>query len=503
MKTIFQSLHRQQQNALKSVGAFLILGFISLTLITACGGGGASSEGEASGVVNISLTDAQGDFISYSVDVVSLSLTRANGTVVETLPVKTRIDFAQYTDMTEFLTAATVPAGLYVKGSMTLDYSNAEIWVEDANGDGIQVTNIVDSNGDTVTTQDMSVRLEDRSSLLIAPGIPMHLSLDFDLKASNTITFDNAGVPTQVVEPFMLAEVDIESNKIQRLRGPLKKVDVNAQRFEVYIRPFYHRIAAGPHRFGALDVLTSDETIFEIDNVSYQGQAGLQTLSESQALTAVIVKGALKFNPRRFEATEVYAGSSVPGGTLDVVKGSVIARSGNALTLRGATLMRADGSVVFNDNVTVNLAESTTVKKQLSMEMYNISDISVGQRLIVFGNITDNRPESLKVDASNGFARMLMSQVKGTVVTNDATPAFDLNLASINGRSIGIYDFTGTGTDVANDADVGNYEVETSVLDVSSFVAGTKVRVRGFARPFGMAPKDYTAATIIVPAPVQ
>jgi hypothetical protein len=98
---------------------------------------------------------------------------------------------------------------------------------------------------------------------------------------------------------------------------------------------------------------------------------------------------------------------------------------------------------------------------------------------------------------------MLISQVKGTVVSNDATAAFDLNLVSINGRSIGIYDFAGTGIDVANDADVMNYEVDPSSLDVSSFVAGTKVMVRGFVRPFGLAPKDFSANTVIIPLQVQ
>ena len=34
--------------------------------------------------------------------------------MVETLPATTRIDFAQYVDLTEFFTAATIPNGDYV-----------------------------------------------------------------------------------------------------------------------------------------------------------------------------------------------------------------------------------------------------------------------------------------------------------------------------------------------------------------------------------------------------
>ena len=42
----------------------------------------------------IGLTDADGDFLSYSVDVVSLTLTKADGAIVATLPLRQRVDFA-------------------------------------------------------------------------------------------------------------------------------------------------------------------------------------------------------------------------------------------------------------------------------------------------------------------------------------------------------------------------------------------------------------------------
>ena len=40
------------------------------------------------------------------------------GTVVETLPQRTRIDFAQLVDLTEFVTGATIPAGNYVSATL-------------------------------------------------------------------------------------------------------------------------------------------------------------------------------------------------------------------------------------------------------------------------------------------------------------------------------------------------------------------------------------------------
>ena len=215
---------------------FLVLWLFVIMLaglgLSACGGGSGDSASaeEGNGEVIISLTDAEGDLVSYTVDVVSLTLTKANGAVVQTLPINTRVDFAQYTDMTEFLTAATIPAGVYVKGSMVLDYSNADIQVENDKGGVVPVPldKIVDTDGNPITQLEVSVKLEDRNSLPIAPGIPAHLTLDFDLEASNTISFDDQGVPTTEVAAFLLAEVNAQHNKPHRLRGPLKQVDVSA-----------------------------------------------------------------------------------------------------------------------------------------------------------------------------------------------------------------------------------------------------------------------------------
>ena len=99
---------------------------------------GSNTNPQAQSNLVIGITDDEGDFIAYSVDVLSLTLTKKNGAVVDVLPIKTRVDFAQYTDMIEFLTAATVPTGEYVSAQVTLDYSSADIQVEDAIRSGSQ-----------------------------------------------------------------------------------------------------------------------------------------------------------------------------------------------------------------------------------------------------------------------------------------------------------------------------------------------------------------------------
>ena len=103
-------------------------------MLSACGGGAGTTASEPQppavgvcdpadpstaaecGTVMIGLTDADGDFLSYTVDVLSLELERRDGAMIEALPNRTRIDFAQYVDLTEFLTVATVPHGDYVAG---------------------------------------------------------------------------------------------------------------------------------------------------------------------------------------------------------------------------------------------------------------------------------------------------------------------------------------------------------------------------------------------------
>ncbi len=82
------------------------------------------------GEVRIGLVDADGDFISYTVDVVSIKLERANGSTVQTLPKRQRVDFGDLVDVTEFVTAATIPNGTYVGGTIRLDYTNADVSVE-------------------------------------------------------------------------------------------------------------------------------------------------------------------------------------------------------------------------------------------------------------------------------------------------------------------------------------------------------------------------------------
>ena len=471
----------------------------SAFVLNACGGGNNEQAQIEEGQVLVSLTDAEGDFVNYTVDVLSIKLQKADGTQVEVLPMHTRVDFAAYTEMTEFLTAASVPRGVYTKGSLVLDYSNADIWVEDNTGAAQQVTEYLDTTGTPLTTLEVSVNLEGRGSLPIVPGIPKNLMLDFDLKQSNTVSFGEE--ISMTVAPVIVVDIDPQAPKIHRTRGPLKSVSVAESQFEIYIRPFFHPIRIGQRVFGSLHVKTNDQTFYEIDGITYQGVDGLTVLNTMSPLTAVIAVGDLKFAPLRFEATEVYAGSSVPGGDLDVVRGVVTSRTADdKIVVKGATLFRTDGAVLFNDQVTVQLDDSTRVTKQMHLGTFNIDDISVGQRITVFGTITNDQVSDLQMSAANGYARMRLSSVHGDVVQLPlGNSIMTMNIDAINGRNVSIYNFAGTGLDAGSDSDPANYEVDTGTLSLDNMLAGDVVSVRGFPTAFGTAPADFTAQSIIKP----
>ncbi len=472
---------------------------VMLALLAGCnlaGSGGDGNEAE-NGEISIGLTDAEGDFVSYKVAVTSLTLTKRNGAVVETLPLATEVDFAQYTEMTEFLTIATIPAGVYTHATLTLDYSNADIQVENASGEAVRVEQIKDEAGNEIDTLELKVRLSDRNQLTIVPGVPAHLTLDFDLEASNQVDMANPAQPVVTVQPFLVAELNPEAPKVHRLRGPLQEVDAAEGTFEVIVRPFLQSLAGPSSRFGALEVITTDQTLYEIDGQGYQGQQGLDQLAEMPDFTAVVVLGDLRFNPRRFEAREVYAGSSVEGGDQDVVTGNVIRRDDSSLTIKGGMLVRKAGSVVFNDEITILLGEATKVTRQLDTAAYNTDAISVGQRVIAFGSFREEG-EGRVLDATEGQIRMVLTTLFGTVVTTDqAAQEVVLDLNAIGRHPVTLFDFSGTGSTGAVDADPDNYQVDTGGLDLSSITTGTPLKVRGFPRDFGEAPPDFRARTLI------
>jgi len=491
-------------NWLRSLGngrALLrLLTVFSLGAAVALGLYACKSSTDEDGVVAIGLTDAAGDFLSYAVDVTSLTLTKADGTVVQALPQRTRVDFARFVDLTEFVTAVTIPSGSYVSATLNLDYTNADIQVDDGNGTPVPVTpaNIRDSQGSPVTTMSMTVKFDNARQLVIAPLVSSLLDLDFNLAASNLV---NMSGPVVTVNPLLVADVNPDAPKPHRIRGPLDSVNTQAGSFTLILRPF--NLLQGDH--GRLSFVTDSNTTFEIDQASFTGSAGLAALAAKPQLTATVAIGTLDPATRRFTATEVLAGSSVSFGTSDVLTGSVIARSNNnILTVQGAELVRSDGTLSFQNTVSVAVANTTTVVSQRNPSgpqiaiVPDISAISVGQRVTVFGTLNPAGTTMDATSATSGLVRLLVTQLNGHANGVPAGNTLVMTLDKIDGRPIGLFDFSGTGT-TGNDAIPTSYQVAISTLSPAGITSGTPLKVRGFVRPFGQATatNDFSAITLI------
>jgi hypothetical protein len=473
---------------------FLLSLGLAIVFVAGCGGGSTSDVATTAGDVSISLTDSPGDFVAYTVDVTSLQLVKHNGTKVSTLPTTTRVDFTQYTDLSEFLTVASVPSGSYTQVILNLDYSNADVEVQDSQGTAHQAS-LLDGNGNPLTTQSVTLDLASDNPLVIAPGVPASLALDFDLSASNQVITTN---PTVVqVEPFLVADLSLDNSREHRARGLLKDVDNTAQTFEMHLRPFSVR----QNDWGLITVAASSSTHYEIDGASYDGAVGLTQLATLSADTPLIVTGTIA-GDKTLNATEVLAGSSVPWDNKDVVQGTVIKRSGDILTVRGHYINRLDGIAVFNSDIIVTVDSATRITAPLSMQTSLDKDsISVGQAVTAFGTLNmTGTPYTLDSTGSGNLVRMDVTQLKGTVNAQNGS-LLNTNLAFIEGRRIGIFDFSGTGSATpTDDSDPTSYDVDTGqLLTGTTIPSGDVVKIRGFAMPYGQASGagDFSAISVI------
>ena len=484
------------------------------TLLAACGGGagtttvepplssacipGNPATADNCGTLIIGLTDGDGDFLSYSVDVLSLSLEKADGTTVEVLPAATRVDFSNYVNLTEFIGVATIPPGIYVAGTIRLDYTSADIWVEA--GDAAKAATVVDENGAPLTETTLNIRLADRDQLFVTRARTSLMTVDFDLDASHTV--DISMTPAvATAEHFIVAEIDPVDTKDIRVRGRFIEANEAEMYYTVALRPFYDRVGD----FGRVKVNITDDTDFEVNEAMFSGIEGLRALSATGQGTLTVAQGTLNVAQREFTANIVLAGSSVPGRDKDAVKGNVISRNGNDMIVRGGTVILTDASrSFFRDDVTVTVGPNTIVYKTHHSDrpmaapdrLLDISAISVGQAVTIRGVVTANDELGVHIDATNGAVLMHLTHLSGVV--NSVIPGqTDIELHSIDRRRSSVFDFTGTGSSRENDADPANYEVATGNMLMAAQAEGNPVVVYGFPYEFGAAPPDFEGRTIV------
>ncbi|HZE44989.1 MAG TPA: hypothetical protein VE058_14450 [Steroidobacteraceae bacterium] len=442
----------------------------------------------------MTITDAAGDFLAYKVKLVSLQLKKSDGTLVETLPASTTVDFAQLIDLSEILSARQIPPGDYVAAQVTVDFTGATIMVDDGTGTGVAVKP-VDSSGAALGQLQLMVQLDNKNDLKINAAKASRIAFDFNLLASNMVDLT---AKTDTVSPTLVASVVPIDNKQIRVRGEISAVDAANSDYTINVDPFHDNDG---NKLSPLVVHTTDSTTFEINGKPFAGAAGLAQLATLPADTIAVAFGNLQAGDQTFTATSVLAGSSAEGGGFDHVVGNVVARNGNTLTIHGARMDGHGGGDNDDDefiagNSTVNVAAATAVTadgQSSATPAHTIAEISVGSLIDAFGTATKDNSGKVTLDASAGRVRLDLTRVQGSL-RGSATGDITLNLKSIDRQPISLFSFTGTGSGV--DTDPTKYVVATGALNVSSFSVGELVLSIGFVNPFGKAPPDFNAVTV-------
>ncbi|HVP33756.1 MAG TPA: DUF4382 domain-containing protein [Steroidobacteraceae bacterium] len=542
-------LTRRCRNAARqlALGLLAVAGFGGTLLLGACGGGGGSMSSTSpppptsSGTAMVTLTDAPGDFLTYMVNVVSLKLTRSDGTVVETVPTTTTVDFAQLVNLAEIVSAKQVPEGSYTAASLTLDYTGATIVVDNgAGGLTVPAANIINgatsaplvapNNQVTVT-----LKLPSGTPLVITHGTVANLALDFNLSASNTvapstITSTTAASAVMVtVNPVLVGSLTPDATKQTRVRGPLVSVTNTASQTSYTVQVWPCFTSSGSD-WGQVVVYTTSTTAFTVNGTSSTGTAGLTALAGLSSGTLTLALGTFDTSAKTFTAAQVFAGTSVPGAGLDSISGTVIARSGDVLTVsraffrpregggvEGGEVMMGtsntaqvdsgmsntmgggsgDGDFGWGRQVMVTVASTTMVTEDGQSGTFGPQDISVGQHLQAFGTFGKDSSGNRTLDASSGSVQLNVTRAWGQYAST-ASGVVTMSLQALDNLPPGAFNFAGTGSSSANDATAGAYTVSVpAALPIPSLTAGFPIAFDGFVSPFGSAPPDFAAETLV------
>ena len=479
-------------------------------------------------VVTMTSAASPDNFLAYRVALVSVQLqTSGGGSGLTVLPGSTTVDFATLTNLSEVLGATPISKGNYTSALITLDYSAAQIVYDNGSVDGVTLTP-VDANGKPMGQVALTVTLDPSDSFSISSKGTSHLSLDFNLAASNGVDLKNN---TVTVTPLIAGSAMPIDSKQVRIRGLLAGVAntgatsaaaTTSGSFTTNVMPF-NSISKGT---GQLAVVSGDGTDYEINGSASSGSAGLGQLAAMNAGTLNVAYGTLTAADQivttntdgvtsttsgggsstvTFLATQILAGSSVQGSGLDRVSGVVLARSGDALAVEDGTLIANDGTVSFIAGTTTVIMGANTLITAVgpnSAGINGLQQVSVGSVIDAFGVIAGQTSTSAVLDASAGRVRLDPVTASGLVVgryavTADSTIGLGLNLAFLGGRAIAPFDFTFSGVGI------NPYVVDTPNLDLTNSTMGVPVIATGTSGSFGVAPLDFSATSLLDPTTID
>jgi hypothetical protein len=459
----------------------------------------------------LSTSDDAGVFASYIITIDSVVLVGKNNGAISAIAIPETVDFTKLTNLSELWATASVPVDTYTQAIITVDYTSAQISVM-VNGQPVKAT-ITDPQGITPTTITVTVNLDPANQLTLQPTFAtsnaLRLAFNLDLTASNSVNL-TASPPTVSVKPFMTISTLASDNKLIRVRGPLINSSVGTGTYSVVVRPFFDEV----NSLGIDSIFNDANTVYTLGGVTYVGNAGLTQLSQTSA-GSTETAAFTTFEPTTTPATGISAGIFrsvyvVAGGTLEDfftygLEGDVIARTGNTLTLRGATLFANAAQLVQYQNLdsTVLIGPATLVTADgiSTLGALDSSSIAVGQHITARGLYSVSSAGVVTLDSTGatstdtGSIRIQSTPISGTVVSSAAGSSV-LNLQTIANWPIANYNFAGNGVSSAQDPIASNFIVNTGALTVPTVNPGDPLFVDGIVAPFGSAPPDFTALDV-------
>jgi hypothetical protein len=497
------------------------------------------------GIGWLTLSGTPGEFTSYIVNVNSVQLTgNANGGINVFAPANAEIvDLTKLNNISELISSASIPNDTYTAASIVLDYTNANISVM-VNGVPTKAK-VVDTTGADVTSssaghtiQTINITFDANNRPVIQPtygsSSAVRMAINFDLAASNVVNTATSP-PTVTIKPFMTMATSAPDTKPVRVRGPLINSSIGAGTYTVEVRPLFDEA----NSLGSLSIFNDpNATVYTINGKTYVGSQdqGLSVLSQTSA-GSTMTAAYTTYQPTptlnasvtagKFNSTYVIAGSTLEDFYTWGLEGDVIARSGNTLTVRGATLQFNNGVLPYityidTPDAVVLLGPSTivTADDNATLTGLDYNSVSVGQHIIARGICHSVLPgcQSSELPASNvttldatgassantGSVRLVSTQLWGSLVSSAPGSAV-LNLQTIDNWPVSNYNFTGNGAAAVAPA---SYAVNTGSLAIPAGVAaGGLLWIDGTTTPFGSAPPDFNAvainAELSVPARLQ
>lgn len=362
----------------------------------------------------LALTDAEEDFVSYTIDVNSILLTKENGDQIEVLPERTKVDFVEYQELTELFALVKAPVGKYASITLELDYSEAYVLIQDENGATYEAQ-IIDADENILATHIVELQLADSQEITIDSEKPKYLTLDLDLSSSNTIvSFDPAVVK---VEAFVTADLVLDEAREHRVRGTVTSVDDELQTITLSMRPMMKQRGG----FGEYEITVNDQTSFDIDGETLDINTALSVISEQNETYPLLAFGMTTYDSESGEHTyvaeQIITGTSVPWTGKDVFKGMITRLEDGISYISGLSIDTDSKQRDHLQDVALSVSDSTSYISQFNQQL-DVSYLVPGQKIKSLGQLSAADTEiSASFDVSDETLRILTSDVIGQVTS--------------------------------------------------------------------------------------